>query len=123
MMSSKERLAAWKQRADERLEATKQLAEKMENLKVGAVNEANTVRVTVDATGAMTDLKLHPSITTESADDIASEIMDTLREARLAVSEGAAMILERTVGGDTETGRAVLASFHKRFGKTTEDES
>lgn len=115
--SSQEHIAAWRQRADDRLEGVQKLAEKMENLKVGAVNDENTVKVTVDATGALIDLKLHPKVTKETAADIAAEIMATVKKARLSVSEGAAMILERTVGTETETGKAVLGSFHKRLGK------
>lgn len=121
--SAQARVDAWKNRADEQLKNIQKMAEKMENLKVGAVNDDNTVKVTVDAAGALVDLKLHEDAMDETADDLAAEIMETLRKARTSLSLGASMVLKSTVGTETETGRAVLETFHKRFGVPGEEAS
>ena len=115
-MSTQDRVDAWKRRTDKRFEAIRQMGEKMAKLRVGAVNDEGTIKVTVDAAGSLADLKLHESVMDGTAADLAADILDTLAKARTNLATGATLVLDHTVGADSETGRAVLATFHDRFG-------
>jgi hypothetical protein len=48
-------------------------------------------------------------------DDLADKILRTMRRAQAALADRVADIADRTVGHDSETARAVVASFERRF--------
>jgi hypothetical protein len=57
-----------------------------------------------------------------SGSDLAAEIMATMRRAQRRLTELVAEAARETVGVDSETGRAVLAGFERRFPASTEDD-
>ncbi|CAM3411667.1 YbaB/EbfC family nucleoid-associated protein [Stackebrandtia soli] len=110
----------WKRRSDKLLSDTNEVAAKMDKLRVTATNADNDVRVTVNARGAVEDLRLKDGIRSKSIEDMASEIMTTMRKAQSQLAEGARRVVVGTVGAESDMGKATIDGFNRRFGKTEE---
>jgi hypothetical protein len=68
----------------------------------------------VGSSGALVGLELDEDIRRQSADKTAREILATLGAAQAAMTKAATAVTAETVGAESETGRAVIASFTAR---------
>ena len=109
----------WLAKIEERAAQSAVLAARLGELTATARSEAGRVSVTVGATGLMTALELDEAIRDQPATDTAREIIATVRTAQAALAEQASAVTAETVGADSETGRAVLASYVGRFHSDT----
>ena len=63
----------------------------------------------------MTDLRLGEAIRKRPVDEVAADILATMRRAQAKLAGRMSEIAAQTVGADPEAGRAVVAGFERRF--------
>ncbi|MGQ0838438.1 YbaB/EbfC family nucleoid-associated protein [Actinokineospora sp.] len=74
------------------------------------------VRVTVDATGAVTDLVISDRCYELSGGaELAALVLTTMRRAQSRITERVSEVMARTVGDDAQTVAAVVGSYRERF--------
>ena len=92
---------------------------------VAEITETDTsadgaVRVTVAASGVLTDLQLSGRVREREPDRLAAEILAGMRRAQGRLSTRVAEVMAATVGDDEETVRSVVRSYQQRFPEQTE---
>jgi hypothetical protein len=112
---TEERVRSWSSQVSGRAEAAAALADRVAGLTASATGDGGAIRVTVASSGNVTGLALEDRVQRLPGQDLATEIMRTMRRAQAGLSERVAEAVDETVGADTETGRAVLESFAQRF--------
>ncbi|WP_219823976.1 YbaB/EbfC family nucleoid-associated protein [Actinokineospora auranticolor] len=83
-----------------------------------AVTESSrddVVRVTVDATGAVTDLVISDRSRELPGAELAGLVLTTMRRAQSRITDEVADVMTRTVGDDPQTVAAVVGSYRERF--------
>jgi DNA-binding protein YbaB len=106
---------SWAASVSARAQAAQELSERVSMLSVSASGRDGAVQVTVAGSGLMTDLALDDRVLRWSADEIAAQVMAVMRRAQGSLVASVADIAEETVGADSETGRAVVDGFARRF--------
>jgi DNA-binding protein YbaB len=106
---------SWSASVSERARAARTLSDEAARLRVSASTPDHTITITVNGSGAVEDLRLHADAARRGMDRLATEIMRTMRQAQAALAGRVAEIAAQTVGADSETGRAVVSSFERRF--------
>jgi DNA-binding protein YbaB len=81
--------------AEARLEAVAAMQSELQQLRGRAQNRSGNVRVEVNPAGALIDLHLSESARDLAADQLAAEILRTVREAQVSVADD----MRRIVGG------------------------
>ena len=104
----------WQAGFEERAAQARELAARLTELTATARSEDGLVEVTVGSSGALVGLELDEDIRRQSAAKTAREILATLGAAQAAMTKAATAVTAETVGADSETGRAVIASFSAR---------
>ena len=104
----------WQAGFEERATQARELAARLAALTATARSEDDLVTVTVGGSGAIAGLALEEGIRDQPAVDTARTILATLRAAQAALTKAATDVTAETVGADTETGRAVIASYVAR---------
>ncbi|CAM3200307.1 hypothetical protein STSO111631_06495 [Stackebrandtia soli] len=115
VLTGREWIDDWKRRADKLRDDTLEMAEKMERLSVSSVNGDNDIRVTVNSQGVVTEIRFKESVRDKPADDIAQQVLSTMRAAQNKVIEGARLVMEQTVGTESETGRAIVSGLEQQL--------
>jgi hypothetical protein len=106
---------SWSAQVSGRAEATAALADRVAGITSTASGADRAIRVTVGSSGTMTALELDDRVQRMSGMELAGEIMKVVRRAQAGLADKVAEAVDDTVGTDTETGRAVLDSFARRF--------
>lgn len=106
----------WQAGIEERATRTRDLAERLRALTATAHSEDGLVSVTIDSHGDITALVLEEGIRNRPAATTGRAILATLRAARVSLAEAATAATDETVGADSETGKAVIASYEMRKG-------
>jgi hypothetical protein len=96
------------------------LADRMATLTSSADGKEGAIRVTVASSGNLTGLELDDRVRGHSGADLAAEILRVMRRAQAGLADQVAAAVGETVGVDSETGRAVLDSFERRFAASPE---
>ena len=104
----------WQAGIEARAAAARELSERLAGLSASARSDDHLVEVTVGASGAITGLELDEGIRRQPAEDTARSILTTLRAAQAALTVAATEVTAETVGADSATGQAVIASFQAR---------
>lgn len=91
-------------------------------LSVSASGRDGAVRVTVAGSGMMTDLRMDDRVLRWPASEIAAQVMSVMRRAQASLASRVAEIADETVGADSETGRAVVDGFVRRFPEPPDEE-
>lgn len=104
----------WQAGFEERAARARDLASRLSRLTTSARSDDGLVEVTVGASGALLGLELDEDIRRRPAAETAREILSTLAAAQAAMTRAATEAAAATVGADTETGRAVIATFAAR---------
>jgi DNA-binding protein YbaB len=110
----------WQAGIEERATQARALSARLGALTATARSEDELVTVTVGASGAISGLSLEEGIRDQPADDTARAILKTLRAAQASLTKAASEATAETVGADSETGRAVIASYVARQGPADE---
>jgi DNA-binding protein YbaB len=106
---------SWSASMSERAAAAQSLSDRVAALSVSATDWEGTITVTVNGSGAMTDLRLTQDAARLDMDQLAAEILRTMRRAQSSLAERVSGIAAETVGTDSETGQAMVSSFERRF--------
>jgi hypothetical protein len=115
-------IRSWTAQVSERAEAAARLAGRVSGLTATATGADGAVRATVDGAGVLTGLELDDRAQRMRGDELATEILRTIRRAQHALNAQVAGAVGETVGVESETGRAVLDSFTRRFPAQPSDE-
>jgi DNA-binding protein YbaB len=104
----------WQAGIEARAAQARELASRLGALTASASSEDGLVSVTVGASGALVNLELDEGIRQQPAATTAREILGALRAAQLALTSAATAVTAETVGAESETGKAVIASYEAR---------
>ena len=119
--AAEEWVRSWSASVSERAAQAQVMSQRVGDLTVSATGGHGAVEVTVAGSGTVTDLRLDDRVRDWSGERIAAEIMITMRRAQARLAEAVADVAAQTVGTDSETGRAVVASYATRFPAPPED--
>jgi hypothetical protein len=112
--AAERRIDDWQAGIEARAAQTRDLAARLGTLTATANSEDGLVSVTVGASGAITGLALKEGIRERPATETAREILQTLRAAQAGLTEAATAVTAETVGADSATGKAIIASYVAR---------
>jgi hypothetical protein len=112
--ASADAMRSWSAQVSGRTEAAAACADRVASLTASAGSADDAIRATVASSGLLISLELDDRVKLTGA-DLAAEIMRVMRCAQAGLVERVAEAVEETVGTDTETGRAVLDGFARRF--------
>lgn len=104
----------WQAGVEARAAQALALSSRLSDLKASAESDDELVKVTVGSSGAMVRLELAEGIRGRPAAETAREIMTTLRMARAHLTAAVTKAARETVGAESATGRAVIASYGER---------
>jgi hypothetical protein len=110
----------WQAGIEERAAQARALSTRLASLTAGARSEDGLIAVTVGASGAISDLSLKEGIRDQPAATTARAILATLRAAQTSLTAAVTEVTAETIGADSETGRAVIASYVARAGSADE---
>jgi DNA-binding protein YbaB len=113
---------SWAASVSARAQAAQELSERVSMLSVSASGGDGAVEVTVAGSGVMTDLRLDDRVLRWPAEKIATQVMAVMRRAQGLLSTRVGEIADETVGADSETGRAVVEGFARRFPARPDDD-
>jgi hypothetical protein len=113
----------WQSGFEERAARARELSQRISGLTATATSEDGTIDVTVGSSGALTGLRLDEAVRRRPAADTAQRIIAVARAARTRLVEQAAVAVEETVGRDSAAGRAVVDSYARSLGLSTEGDS
>ncbi|TYB40422.1 YbaB/EbfC family nucleoid-associated protein [Micromonospora sp. AP08] len=114
-------VSSWAASVSERAAQTQEMSRRVADLTASAAGADGAVRVTVAASGVVTELRLDERVRNWPAARISAEIMATMRRAQARLAGAVADVAAQTVGVDSETGRAVVASYASRFPEPPEE--
>jgi DNA-binding protein YbaB len=113
---------SWAASVSARAQAAQELSERVSMLSVSVSGRDGAIEVTVAGSGVMTDLRLDDRVLRWPADEIAARVMSVMRRAQASLASRVAEIADETVGADSETGRAVVDGFARRFPVPPDDD-
>src|SRR4051794_21374177 len=108
-------LDSWVAGVDSRAEAAAELARRVAVVTAVARNDDETITVTVGVNGQVEGLDLDDRVQRLSGRELSGQILAVMRVAQRRLTERVAAEVQATIGDDSETGRAVLAAFERRF--------
>ncbi|MEU8333770.1 YbaB/EbfC family nucleoid-associated protein [Micromonospora sp. NPDC048839] len=113
--AAQEMLHSWTAELSTRAQSAADLSERVAAITASATGAEGAVRLTVAASGALTDLRLDDRVQRMRSSELASIIMATVARAQAGLTEQVTVAVHDTVGTDSETGRAVTDTFARRF--------
>jgi hypothetical protein len=119
--AAEEWLDSWAAQAGERAEAAARLTRQVAAVTATAHNHDRTITVTVGSTGQIEALDLEDRALHVTGRELSRDILAVTRDAQAKLTRLVAAEVERTVGADTETGRAVVDAFDRRFPAPAEE--
>ena len=106
----------WQAGIEDRAVRARELSARLSRLSARVRSADRLVTVTVGASGDLVGLELDERTRQRPAAETAGAILKTLRAAQAKLTEAVADATAETVGADSATGRAVLASYTGRLG-------
>ncbi|MEU6857757.1 YbaB/EbfC family nucleoid-associated protein [Glycomyces sp. NPDC046736] len=104
---AKERLAAWKGRADQLSANAEALSERMRELRMTVNDPNHLVEVTVDSSGGLMRIEFSQRIKQVRVEDLSQIVMETLKDAKRQLADEAGQIVASTLGTESAAGRAI----------------
>jgi YbaB/EbfC DNA-binding family len=111
----------WQADIEARAARARRLAARLGALTADARSADGLVSVTVGSSGAITGLELTEGIRDRPADETARAILATVRAAQASLVAAVTAAAAETVGADSETGKAVIASYVSRLAPPAPD--
>lgn len=106
----------WQAGFEQRAAQARALSTRLAALTATAESEDGLVKVTVGASGGISDLTLKEEIRDQPAATTARLILTTMRAAQASLTAAATEATAETVGVDSETGKAIIDSYAARQG-------
>jgi DNA-binding protein YbaB len=107
----------WQAGIEARAAQARELSARLAELSATARSDDELVTVTVGSSGDLAALELDERIRDRPAAETAREIMATLRVARATLTAAVTEVTAETLGADSATGQAVIASYTGRLGE------
>jgi hypothetical protein len=104
----------WQAGIEARAAGAQELSIRLATMTASARSADDLVEVKVGATGDLVGLELAEGIRGRPAAVTAREILATLRAARISLTEAVTAAAAETVGADSATGQAVIATYLRR---------
>lgn len=108
---ARERLEAWKAKAEARAAETQAAAEGLQALRIAAKDDNGIIEATIDHSGNLIDVKANDRITRQPAEYTARAMLQAYQNAKRKLAEAAAEVVRETVGTESPTGKALLTGF------------
>jgi|GEM_PF-2519569 DNA-binding protein YbaB len=105
---------SWETQVEERLRQARELSQRVAELTAIGRSADGLVEVRVGSSGTVTGLWLDEGIRRQPAARTAEQILVAMRRAMAELADRVGRVTEETVGAQSETGRAVMASFASR---------
>jgi DNA-binding protein YbaB len=112
--AAERRIDDWQAGFEQRAAQARELAARLTRLTASARSDNGLVTVTVGGNGMLTGLELDEDVRRQPAAETARQILATLTAAQAGLVAQATAVTAETVGADSETGKAVLASLARR---------
>jgi hypothetical protein len=106
----------WQAGFEARASQARELSARLATLSATARSPDDLVTVTVGSAGDLVGLELAEGIRQRPAAETAAQILATLRAARVTLTSLVTEVTSETVGADSATGQAVIASYARRTG-------
>ncbi|GAA3353420.1 MULTISPECIES: YbaB/EbfC family nucleoid-associated protein [Saccharopolyspora] len=113
--AARERLAAWRQRAEQVAANTQAMSERIGEIRVTAGDPQGLAQVTVDSTGSMVDLRLTDEIKRKSPDVVSRAVLAALAAARNQAADRSQEIVTDTLGADSAAGQEIAQRLGDRL--------
>jgi DNA-binding protein YbaB len=108
-------LRNWTAQASTRAEAAQRMSEGVAALTSTATLADGAIKATVAGSGLLTGLELDDRVQRMPGRELAAQIMRAVAQAQAGLNTKVAAVVSDTVGAESETGRAVMTSFERRF--------
>lgn len=108
-------MPGWEQQAVESARRFQALQEKLSRLSITEASGDGAVKVTVSASGVITDLVLRERLRPDPLPAIAAEILDCMRRAQARLPDLLRQAMIETVGAHDPSTSLVLAEARQRF--------
>jgi YbaB/EbfC DNA-binding family protein len=108
-------LEEWSAEADERAALARTFADRVAAVSATAADRDGTVQVTVNASGAVTGLRLAEQVRAWPAQRIGEQILAVMRAAQAELTGRVASVAADTLGEHSPVGRDVVAGYRARF--------
>jgi DNA-binding protein YbaB len=105
----------WQRGAAQLATRAQALADEVAQVAVSVSSKDGAVRITVAASGNVTDLQLTEAIRKYGAAELATEILTVMRKGQAELAGKVAEISSRTLGSDSPEGRVIVESYERRF--------
>lgn len=109
----------WQAEIETRAAQARELSTRLARLSTTVRSPDELVTVTVGSSGDLLDLTLAEGIRRRPAAETTRVILTTLQEARMRLTAAVAEVTAATVGADSATGQAVVASYATRAGRVS----
>ncbi|CAM3357929.1 YbaB/EbfC family nucleoid-associated protein [Stackebrandtia soli] len=105
-------------------EQAQRLQEAVSRIEAKAANASGTIKVRVDASGALTGLRLEPAALEAGHEKLAEEILKGCQAARTMLAGKVHAAADEVLGEGSQTGQVIANTYAQRFGaplKSKED--
>lgn len=113
--AARERLAAWRERAEQVAANTQAMSERINEVRASASDPQGLAEVTVDSTGSLVDLRLTDEIKRKAPAVVAQAVMTALGAARNQAADRSQEIVTDTLGSDSAAGREIAERIGDRL--------
>jgi DNA-binding protein YbaB len=111
------RLSQWTQGFASKAAQFQTMRAQVEQIQVTETSTDGAIRVTVDSTGALTDLTLNEKIRDLSPPELAAQVMVCLRRAQQQLAPRVHEAMQATVGSQEHLVERVMSGYRERFGE------
>jgi DNA-binding protein YbaB len=103
-----DRIAAWQDDIDKLVTRTRAMSDRLGALRVTTSDPRRLVEITIDAQGALQDIRFDPRVAQQDPDALARTVMSTLRDARRQAADQTREIILASIGHDSPAAREIL---------------
>ena len=109
------RVEQWATQVAEKAQRYQDMQAQIAEITITESSGDGAVRLTVGASGVLADLELSDRAAQLPPQQLAAQIMSTMRRAQGRLSARVADVMQASVGDDTETVNSVVSSYQQRF--------
>lgn len=113
--STRARLRELAQQAEQRTQQFAQVRDQIQGITVTEQSTSGAVRVTVQSSGVLTDLRLTDAIGRMRPDQVAAEVMGCIRKAQSRIADRVTTVVGENVPSDDPAARRIVEGFREQF--------
>ena len=112
---ARERFSQYVAETQTRFDRIAQLRTKAETISATATSPDGSVTITVNANGAITDLRVTDRLSGQPGARIAEQVLATMRGAQARIADKVREVMRETIGDDKEIADEVMSAYHHEF--------